>query len=293
MLTINEIKSLMSPLDHPAYVHNALLNPSDGKHAINLALLRWCGGATQVSLTKYALPFDALGRSYILDVFIGEVVGVRYAFWSKVTNRKHRGNNSENNGRKGSYLTAPHITLDIIGGGRIHYRPFIHTLVAYVYPSLREQYAQAVLADMTAHNRSFTDAIAQVNHLNKDTMNNSAINLEVITASANSKHKSLTTLGTSFSMLLHKCPQKYPELRDYLEALSDAPTYVERMCLQLSTADLPVNTEKIIVGVKSITGTRLKTVAIPNQASIWEVLTALYNAKAHHIHTYNTYNKAI
>ena len=76
MLNINEIKSLMSPLDHPAYSHFCLLNPSDGKHAINLALLRWCGGATQVSLTQYALPFDATGRSYILDVFIGEVVDV-------------------------------------------------------------------------------------------------------------------------------------------------------------------------------------------------------------------------
>ncbi|MBC2457146.1 hypothetical protein [Clostridium beijerinckii] len=246
-------------------------------------MLRWCGGATQVSLTQWELPPDAIGRIYVLDVFIGKVVDVKYTFWARGIHRNKRGKGSKNNDRKGSYLTAPHITLDIIGTNkRIHYRPFLHTLVAYVYPSLREQYAQAVMTEMTEHNRSFIGACIQTNHLNKDIVNNSAVNLEVTTASANSKHKSLTTLGTPYSMLLHKCPQEYPELRDYLEALSDAPTYVERMCRQLSTANLSANLGKIIVGVKSITGNKIKTVDIVDK-SIWGILTALYTVKAHHI----------
>lgn len=282
MLTMNEIKSLMSPLDHPAYVHSALLNPSEGKHAINLALLRWCGGAEQLSLTKYALPFDALGRSYILDVFIGEVVGVRYAFWSKVKNRKRRGKGSANNNRKGSYLTAPHITLDCLGGGRIHYRPFIHTLVAYVYPPLREQYAQAVMTDMVEHSRSFTDAIAQVNHIDKDIENNSAINLEVVTASANSQHKVLTVLGHPYSMICHsgKAPQALSDY--YSSTITDNSSYVERMCRQLSNANLPVDTEKISISIKSITGNKLKTLDITG-LSIWGILISLYTAMAHSI----------
>jgi len=294
MLNINEIKSLMSPLDHPAYSHFCLLNPSDGKHAINLALLRWCGGATQVSLTQYALPFDATGRSYILDVFIGEVVDVKYAFWSKGIHLKKRGSNSVRNNLKGKYLTAPHITLDIMGTKkRIHYRPFIHTLVAYVYPPLREQYVQAVLDDMTAHNRSFADAQIQTNHINKDLNNNSAVNLEVITASANSRHKALTVIGEPYSMLCHSKQAQSALFAYYNSNIIDNSSYVERLCLQLSAANLPVNSEKITVGVKSITGTRLKTVDIPNQASIYEVLTTLYDAKAHHIHIENLYTKAI
>lgn len=294
MLTIEAIKSLMSPLDHPAYVHNALLDSSEGKHAINLALLRWCGGAEQLSLTQYALPYDAVGRSYILDVFIGEVVGVRYAFWSKVANRKHRGKGSKNNGKKGKYLTAPHITLDVMGTNkRIHYRPFLHTLVAYVYPQLREQYAQAVMTDMTEHNRSFTLACVQTNHANKDTFNNSAANLEVIMASANSKHKALTTFGNPYSMLCHSSQAPNALFAYYNSNIIDNTSYIERLCQQLSTANLPVNSEKITVGVKSIIGDKVKTVHIPNQASIWEVLTALYDAKAHHIHIDTMYNKAI
>lgn len=287
----------MSPLDHPDYTHTALLNPSEGKHAINLALLRWCEGATQVSMTQYELPADATGKIYTLDVFIGKVTGVKYAFWSKGVHRKKcRGNNSINNGKKGKYLTAPHITFDILNPKkkkRIHYRPFIHTLIAYVYPSLREQYAQAAMADMATHNRSFSEACVQVNHIDKNIYNNSAVNLEVITASANSRHKSLTVTGEPYSMLCHSKQAPSALLAYYSSNIIDNQVYVERMCLLLSSANLPINTETIIVGVKSITGTKLKTVDISNQASIWEVLTALYDAKAHHIHTFNTYNKAI
>lgn len=283
MLTINAIKALMSPLDHPDYVHSALFNNTEGKHAINLALLRFCAGAVQLSLTQYALPFDATGRSYVLDIFIGKVVDVKYAFWAKGVHRNKRGNNSIYNNTKGKYLTAPHITLDCMQTGkRIHYRPFIHTLVAYTYKPLREQYAQAVMADMTAHNRSFLDAQVQVNHINKYTQTNSAVNLEVITASANSKHKALTVVGESYSMLCHSNQAPNALFAYYNSNISDNSSYVERICLQLSTANLPANLGKITVGVKSITGNKLKTVAI-SDLTIWGILTALYTSKAHHI----------
>lgn len=101
MLTINEIKSLMQPVNNPTYNHSALLNPADGKHALSIALVRWLSNAKPLSLTKYELPPDSVGRIYIIDIFIGKVVDVKYAEWSKgVHKHTTRGNNSPNNHKK-------------------------------------------------------------------------------------------------------------------------------------------------------------------------------------------------
>lgn len=284
MLNINEIKQLMQPVNNPAYAHSALLNPADRKHALSIALIRWLSNAKPLSLTQIELPPDAVGRIYIIDIYTGKVVGVKYAEWSKGVHRNTtRGNNSANNHRKGNYITIPHITLlNLSTGKNEHYRPGIHLIIAYAYKPLREQYAQAVMADMTAHNRSFYEVEVEVNHINKDTLNNVAYNLEVITASANCKHKALTTKGNPYSMLCHYkiAPQDLSEY--YNSSIIDNSSYINRMCLQLSAANLPVNTEKINVGVKSILGNKVKAVAINNN-SIWSTLTALFTAQAHHI----------
>lgn len=285
MITIDEIKSLMQPLENKAYKHSALLDPTNGKHALSIALVRWLSNAKPLSLTKIELPPDAVGRIYVVDIYTGKVVDVRYAEWSKGVHKNcTRGNNSANNHKKGNYITIPHITLTNLATGKNeHYRPGMHVIIAYAYKPLREQYAQAVMADMTAHNRSFYEVEIEVNHTDKDPENNSSVNLEVITASANAKHRSLTTKGNPLSMLCYyKTAPK--DLLDYYNSnIIDNPKYIEHMCLQLSSADLSTNVEKINIGVKSITGDKLKTIDIPN--SIWGILTALYDAKAHRICT--------
>jgi hypothetical protein len=274
----------MQPINHPAYNHTALINPADGKHAVNLAILRWAGGAKQVTLTQWELPPDAVGRIYTVDVFIGDFVGVRYADWAKGVLRYSRGHGSVNNHRKRGYITAPHIHLDNLNTGeRRHYRPFVHTLIAYVYPPLREQYARAALEDMTAKNRTFAEAEVQVNHLDKDTLNSSACNLEVVTAGDNIRHSRLTDIGVPFSMRLCKSQSdEYADLRDCLEVLLDAPGYVERMCHQVSAAQLPADADSIPVCIQSITGSKVKPVPIAHR-TIWGILAGLYTAKAHHI----------
>jgi hypothetical protein len=284
MLTINEIKSLMQPMNNQAYKHNALLDPTNGKHALSIALIRWLSNAKPLTLTQLELPPDSVGRIYIIDIYTGKVVGVKYAEWSKgVHKNTTRSDKSANNHKKGNYLTIPHITLTNLATGKNeHFRPGMHLIIAYAYKPLREQYAQAVLADMMAHNRSFYEVEVEVNHINKDTLNNSAYNLEVITASANAKHRSLTTKGNPLSMLCHYkiAPRDLSEY--YNSCITDNTSYVERMCLQLSASDLPVNTGEIMVGVKSITGNKVKTVDVTD-LSIWAILNALYTAKAHHI----------
>lgn len=281
MITIDNIKSLMQPITHPDYQHTALIDATDGIHAVNLALLRWAAGSKQINLTQYELPADAVGRIYVIDVFIGQVVSVRYADWAKGIQRGKRGHGSPRCGKKGKYLTAPHVHLDCIQTGkRRHYRPGVHLLVAFVYPPLREQYAQAAFEDMTANNRSFQTACVQVNHLDKDTHNNSACNLEVVTASDNCKHSHIAKAGEPFSMILHKAD--FPELRECLTVLSDAPGYIERMCQQVSAAQLPADIDILTVSIQSITGSKTKPVQIFNQ-SIWGILVGLYTAKAHHI----------
>lgn len=288
------IKALMQPKINTAYKHSALLNPSDGKHALSIALIRWLSNAKPLSLTKYELPPDSVGRIYVVDIYTGKVVDVRYAEWSKGVHKNcTRGNNSANNHKKGNYITIPHITLTNLATGKNeHYRPGMHVIIAYAYKPLREQYAQAVMADMTAHNRSFYEVEIEVNHTNKDTLINSSYNLEVITASANAKHRSLTTKGNPLSMLCHSniAPK---DLSDYYSSnIIDNPSYINRMCVQLSSANLPVNTDKITIGVKSIAGNKIKTIDILN-GSIWSILTALFDNQAHDIYPYNTYNKAI
>lgn len=286
MLTIDEIKSLMQPLQHPDYNHSALLNPSDGKHALSIALVRWLSNAKPLTLTQIELPPDAVGRCYIIDIYTGKVVGVKYADWSKgVHKHTTRNNNSVHNHRKGNYITIPHITLTNLATGKNeHYRPGMHVIIAYAYKPLREQYAQAVMADMTARNRSFYEVEIEVNHTDKDPECNSAYNLEVTTASANAKHRALTTKGNPYSMLCHYkiAPQDLSEY--YNSSIIDNSSYINRMCLQLSAANLPINTEKIIIGTKSILGNKVKTVEISNN-SIWSILNALFTAQAHHICT--------
>ncbi len=288
MITMETIKSLMQPMHHPNFCHTALIDATDGKHAINLAILRWTADAKKVSLTQWELPPDATGRIYTIDIFIGKVVDTKYADWAKGVQRGKRGHDSANNHKKGNYLTIPHVHFDNIQSGkRRPYRPFVHTIIAYVYPPLREQYAQAVMDDMTANNRSFKNARVQVNHMDKNTYNNLACNLEVITASANSIHRVISIAGDPYSMLLHKCRADgncngYPELREYLEVLSDAPCYTKRICQQLSQAQLPADTDTVKVCIQSITGNKVKSVQITNQ-SIWGLLCCLYIAKAHHI----------
>lgn len=286
MLTIDEIKSLMQPLENKAYVHSALLNPVDGKHALSVALIRWLSNSKALTLTKYELPPDAVGRIYIIDIYTGKVVDVKYAEWSKgVHKNTTRGDNSPNNHKKGNYLTIPHITLlNLKIGKKEHCRPGMHIIVAYAYKPLREQYAQAVMADMTAHNRSFYGVEIEVNHINKDTLNNSAYNLEVITASANARHRELTTLNNPLSMLCHDNIAPNALLAYYNSTIIDNSSYIERMCLQLSSANLPVDLGKITVGVKSITGDKDKVVEIAD-STIWAVMIALYESKAHHICT--------
>lgn len=293
MLTIDEIKSLMQPVNNQAYNHSALLNPSDGKHALSIALVRWLSNAKALTLTQIELPPDAVGRIYIVDIFIGKVVGVKYASWAKGIHRNTtRGNNSKNNHRKGNYITIPHITLTNLSTGKNeHFRPGIHIIVAYAYKPLREQYAQAVLSDMTERNRSFYEVEIQVNHTNKDPECNAAYNLEVISASANSQHRTLTTKGNPFSMLCHNNIATSDLSAYYSSNIIDNDSYVKRMCLQLSSANLPVDTGEITVGVKSILGTKLKTINI-SDLSIWAILTALYDNKANYIHTDDLYTKA-
>lgn len=277
------IKSLMQPIHHPDYNHTALIDETDGRHAVNIALLRWTAGAKQVNFTQWELPPDATGRIYTVDVFIGKVVATTYADWAKGVQRGKRGNDSVNNNKKGKYLTVPHITLDVIQSGeRRTYRPFVHTIVAYVYPPLREQYSQAVMDDMTANNRSFMDACIQVNHMDKKTYNNSACNLEVITASANSIHREIATAGVALSMLCYNHTATNDVVDYYNSNITDAEAYIARMCQQLSNAKLPANTEYITVGIQSITGNKLKPVQVANQ-SVWGIMMGLYIVKAHHI----------
>lgn len=288
------IKALMQPINNQAYKHSALLDPTNGKHALSIALVRWLSNAKPLSLTQLELPPDSVGRIYTLDVFIGKVVDVKYAEWAKGVHRNTtRGNNSVHNHRKGNYLTIPHITLmNLATGKNEHYRPGMHVIIAYAYKPLREQYAQAVLADMTAHNRSFYGVEIEVNHTDKDPENNSSVNLEVITASANARHRTLTTKGNPLSMLCYYKTAPKDLFEYYNSCITDNPSYVERICRQLSSANLPVNTGEISIGVKSITGNKTKTIDISN-GSIWSILTALFDNQAHDIYPYNTYNKAI
>ncbi len=201
MLTIDNIKSLMQPISNPAYKHSALLNPSDGKHAVSIALVRWLSNAKALSLTRYELPPDSLGRTYTIDIFTGKVVSVHYAEWAKGVHRNTtRGNNSPHNHKKGNYITIPHINLmNLSTGKNEHFRPGIHIIVAYAYKPLREQYAQAVLSDMTARNRSFYEVEIQINHTNKDPECNSSV------LTANTSHSLHSATHTvCFSTLIQR-----------------------------------------------------------------------------------------
>lgn len=285
MLNINEIKSLMQPVNNSDYNHSALLNPADGKHALSIALVRWLSNAKALTLTQIELPPDAVGRIYIIDIFIGKVVDVKYASWAKGVHRNTtRGNNSPNNHKKGNYITLPHINLlNLFTGKNEHFRPGMHVIIAYSYKPLREQYAQAVLSDMVAHNRSFYEVEVEVNHTDKYPECNSAYNLEVTTASGNAKHRALTTKGNPYSMLCHYKTAPDDLFEYYNSCITDNPSYVERICRQLSSANLPANIEKITIGVKSILGNKVKTIDIFN-GSIWSILTALFDNQAHDIY---------
>ncbi|NLZ82876.1 MAG: hypothetical protein GX915_04335, partial [Clostridiales bacterium] len=173
-LTLDQIKELMQPLHSANHNHTSLINHSDGKRAINLAVLRWAGGAKQITLTKWELPPDAVGRIYVVDVFIGDVVDIKYTDWAKKV-RKGKYEYTGTSHTKGKYKTFPHVMLDYIdaSSSRRHYRPLIHTILAYVYPATREQYAQAVLRDMEEKDRTFIQAQVQPNHMDKDPLNNS------------------------------------------------------------------------------------------------------------------------
>jgi hypothetical protein len=277
----------MQPIHHPDFKHTALVDATDGRHAVNIALLRWTADAKQVNLTQWELPPDAVGRIYTVDVFIGQVVGVKYADWAKGVHRGKRGHNSAKSGKKGKYLTAPHIHLSNIKTGKHrHYRPFVHTIIAYVYPPLREQYAQAVMNDMTANNRSFKGACVQINHIDKDIYNNTALNLEAVTASANSIHREIATAGVALSMRCYNRTATQDVVDYYDSNITDAEAYIERMCQQLSNAKLPTDTEYITVGIQSVTGNKVKPVQVANQ-SVWGILMGLYTVKAHHICSLN------
>ncbi len=90
-------------------------------------------------------------------------------------------------------------------------------------------------------------------------------------------------------MLFHANTATKDLVAYYNSNIIDNSSYVERICLQLSTANLPVNTEEIIVGVKSITGNKLKIVDVADK-SIWGILLALYNSKANYICVNELYN---
>ena len=278
-LTLEEIKELMKPLASPNHNHTALIKPEEGRRAISLALLRWAGGAKQVTLTQWELPPDAAGRIYTVDTFIGAVVDTKYTPWSK---KLHRGTYiyTGTSHTKGDYKTFPHVMLDYIDNSkkRRHYRPMVHTVIAYVTPLLREQYAQAVLLDMEAKDRTFLEAQVQVNHMDKNVKNNSLYNLEVVTASENGKHKFKTKEGIPYSAICDR-PEDlvHPELREFDQSgIMDArKAYLDKLCSQLSAVRIRPDSDKVLV--QSVTG---EYVSVPIKGlTAWGILVNLFLAQ--------------
>jgi len=280
-LTIEEIKELMKPLHSDNHNHTLLINPADGKHAINIALLRWAGGAKQLTLTTWELPPDAVGRIYVVDVFIGEVVDTKYADWAKGV---HRGEYiySGTSHTKGEYKTFPHVMLDYIDGSkkRRHYRPMMHTIIAYVYPALREQYAQAAFKDMKEKGRTFLEAQVQPNHMDKDPLNNAVYNLEVVTASENNRHRSKTVRGVPYSVICDRPIDDFilQDLKEYTACgITDArKAYLDKLCRHLSESDISPTASELLV--KSVDG---KYVVVPIKGlTAWGILTQLFLAQS-------------
>lgn len=278
-LTLTEIKELMKPISSPNHNHTALINPVDGKHAINIALLRWAGGAKQLTLTKYELPPDACGRIYVVDTFIGEVVDVKYADWAKHV-RKGKYEYTGTSHTKGKYKTFPHVMLDYIDGSkkRRHYRPMMHSIIAYVYPALREQYAQAAFKDMKEKGRTFTEACVQVNHMDKDVLNNSIYNLEVVTASENGKHKFKTDEGIPYSAVCDREVFVHPELKEFeaCGVMDVRKAYLDKLCRQISNAQIEPDADSVVV--KSVAD---KYMNVPiKDLTAWGILTQLFLAQS-------------
>jgi len=280
-LTLDQIKELMKPISSPNHSHTLLINPSEGRRAINLALLRWAGGAKQLTLTKYELQPDAVGRIYTVDTFIGEVVDVKYAEWAKGV---HRGEYiySGTSHTKGEYKTFPHVMLDYIDGSkkRRHYRPMMHTIIAYVSPDTREQYAKAALLDMKEKNRTFIEAQVQVNHMDKDVKNNSIYNLEIVTASENNRHRSKTKKGIPYSAICDRPIDDFilQDLKEFTACgITDArKAYLDKLCRHISESDISPTVSELLV--KSVDG---KYVVVPIKGlTAWGILTKLFLAQA-------------
>lgn len=272
-LTINGIKDLMKPIHSDNHPHTALIDHKEDRRAINIALLRWAGGAKQITLTKWELPPDAVGRIYTVDTFIGEIVDTKYAEWAKGVRRgayEYTGTSHT----KGKYKTFPQVQFDYICNSRKrrHYRPFIHSVIAYVLPELREQYAQAALREQDLNNKDFIHANVQVNHMDKHTHNNSSFNLEVVTAKENSRHKYLTPHGLSLSALRHfGFAQK--DLAEYDGCgVIDADAWAEKICKQLSGANLPPKTE--VINVINVRG--IEEAIDISGSTVWGIITHLF-----------------
>lgn len=278
-ITLEQIKELMKPISSPNHNHTLLINPADGKHAINLAILRWAGGAKQITLTQWELPPDACGRIYVVDVFIGDVVDTKYADWAKGVRRgtyEYTGTSHT----KGKYKTFPHVMLDYIDGSkkRRHYRPMMHTIIAYVCPETREQYAQAVLLEMQMKDRTFTTAQVQVNHMDKDVLNNSIYNLEVVTASENGKHKFKTDEGIPYSAVCDREVFVHPELKEFEASgvMDVRKAYLDKLCRQLSNAQIEPDADSVVV--KSVAD---KYMNVPiKDLTAWGILTQLFLAQS-------------
>lgn len=280
-LILSEIKKFMEPIQSEHHKHTALINPSDGRHAINIALLRWAGGAKQLTLTKYELPPDACGRIYTVDVFTGDVVGKTYTDWAS---KVHRGEYiySGTSHTKGEYKTFPHVMLDYVDGSkkRRHYRPMMHTIIAYVCPETREQYAQAVLLEMQTKDRTFTTAEVQVNHMDKDVLNNSIYNLEVVTTGENIRHRSKTKKGVPYSAICDRPIDDFilQDLKEFTACgITDArKAYLDKLCRHISASDISPTASELLV--KSVDG---KYVVVPIKAiTAWGILTKLFLAQA-------------
>lgn len=277
-ITLEQIKELMKPLHSDNHRHTALINSDDGKHAINISILRWAGGAKQLTLTTWELPPDACGRIYVVDTFIGDVVAVKYADWAE---RVRRGEYlyTGTSHTKGEYKTFPHIMLDYIDGSkkRRHYRPMMHTIIAYVSPDTREQYAKAALLDMQEKGRTFLEAQVQVNHMDKDVHNNALYNLEVVTASENNRHRSKTIKGVPYSAICDR-NDAHPELRAFeaYGVMEARRAYLDKLCKQLSQSEIKPDTTELLV--KSVS-CQLVPVSIKDLTA-WGILTQLFLAQS-------------
>lgn len=284
-LTIEEIKELMQPIHSPNHNHTLLIEETEDmtkqerRRAINLALLRWAGGAKQITLTQFELPPDAVGRIYVVDTFIGEVVDVKYADWAKHV-RKGKYEYTGTSHTKGEYRTFPHVFLDYIDGSkkRRHYRPMVHSIIAYVYPALREQYAEAVLLDMQAKGRTFLEAQVQVNHMDKEVYNNAIYNLEVVTASENGKHKFKTDEGIPYSAICDREDLVHPELKEFEASgvMMARKAYLDKLCRHLS--EVRVRPDADIIAVRTVQD---RFIEIPVEGlTAWGILASLFTAQA-------------